>query len=233
MADYQQFKNTWIGRRIDYDRVYAFQCVDLVLQYIYECYSIPRGIWGNAIDYARPGNHNAKLREKFNLLSTTDCRQGDIIVLKGLSGNPYGHIGICDSQNGNMATILEQNGSGGGTGTGGNAIRLRAVAKSRLAGVLRPKSAAAPPALTTPTSNQSSVFLPSTTPGGTWRLYHIGSGLRPNTRDQKAMLRPGKFPPGLTYKIESWVGDRAAVIITTQMFGRGVIWIKNTDAQIR
>jgi hypothetical protein len=49
---------------------------------------------------------------------------------------------------------------------------------------------------------------------------------------EKARLAPYQFPPGLTYKIEAWVGDYA-VVIQTQMFGRGTIWVKNTEAVIK
>lgn len=223
---YSQFKAEWFGRRIDYDHVYAYQCVDLILQYVKECYGLSSGIWGNAIDYWR--RPSAPLLTKFDLVSSTNCKQGDIVVLNGLAGNPYGHIGICDSQTATTVTILEQNGVGGGTGLGGNAIRLRSVAKSRIAGLLRPKAAPVrPPA---PAPARSTVFLPSSV--RTWRLYYVGSLLRPNTSDQKAVLAPSQFPPGLTYKIVSWVGNYA-VVIDTQMYGRGIIWIKGTEAVIK
>lgn len=138
---YIDFKNEWLGRRVDYDHVYAYQCVDLILQYIKECYGISSGVWGNAVDYwyATSG----PLLTKFDKLATTDAHQGDIVVLNGLAGNPYGHIGICDSEDATTVTILEQNGStGNGDGLAGNAIRLRAISKSRIAGILRPKGSA-------------------------------------------------------------------------------------------
>lgn len=136
---YQQFKNEWLGRRIDYDHVYAYQCVDLILQYVKEEFGLATGVHGNAIDYwTKP---TSTLLTKFDKVSTTDCHQGDIVVFNGRSGNPYGHIGICESQDGSNVTVLEQNGyNGDGSGVGGNAIRTRAIAKSRIAGVLRPKA---------------------------------------------------------------------------------------------
>ncbi len=222
---YQTFKNSWSGRRVDYDHVYAYQCVDLILQYIKDEFGTPSGVWGNAIDYWT--HTSSPLLAKFDKIATQDCKQGDIVVLNGLPGNPYGHIGICDSQDANNVVILEQNGAGGGTGTGSNAIRTRAVAKSRIAGVLRPKAAQAPaPA---PAPARQTVTLPGHVQS--WRLYRVGSYLRPNTSDQIAVLAPAAFG-GLTYKVESWVGNYA-VVIQTQMFGRGVIWVKDTDAIIK
>jgi len=221
---YTNFKSRWLGQRIDYDHVYAYQCVDLILIYIKEEFGIASGVWGNAIDYwTRP---SAPLLSKFSLVSGSDAQPGDIVVLNGLAGNPYGHIGICDSANATVINILEQNGAGSGTGTGRDAITVRGIPKSRVAGLLRPKATTPPP---TPPPARSTVFLPGSVQS--WRLYRVGSYLRPNTTDQITTLAPAQFG-GLTYKIEAWVGDYA-VVITTQMFGRGVIWVKGTEAQVR
>lgn len=221
---YQSFKAEWLGRRIDYDHVYGFQCVDLILQYVYEGYGLASGVWGNAIDYwQRP---SPALLTKFDLVASKDCQQGDIVVLYGMPGNPYGHIGICDTQDAQNVVILEQNGAGGGTGLGRDAVETRSIPKSRIAGLLRPKYVPIPPP--DPAPARSTVTLPGSVQS--WRLYRNGSGLRPNTTDQIAVLAPSQFG-GLTYKIQAWVGDYA-VVIQTQMFGSGTIWIKNTDAII-
>lgn len=224
--NYQSFKTAWSGRRVDYDRVYSFQCVDLILQYVKDCYGLNTGVWGNAIDYwNRP---SPALLTKFSLVSGSDCRQGDIVVLHGLSGNPYGHIGICDSQTATTVRLLEQNKNGGGTGTGSNAIGVyRDIPKSRVAGLLRPKSAPTPPP--PPAPARATVTLPGNV--ASWALYRVGSGLRKGTSDQIATLAPAKYG-GLTYKIEAFVGDYA-VVIQTQMFGRGTIWVKGTSAIIK
>lgn len=138
---YQTFKNKWNGRRVDYDKVYGYQCVDLIKQYLAEEYGLKPGAWGNAIDYWY--STNAEILKKFDRLSTSSARQGDIVIFKGVNGNPYGHIGIADASAGILtSTVLEQNGSSGnGAGVGGDAIRTRAITKSRIVGVLRPKVA--------------------------------------------------------------------------------------------
>jgi len=135
---YQDFKAEWNGRRVDYDHVYGFQCVDLILEYVKECFGIASGVYGNAIDYwyKTPGI----LLPKFDRISTTDCQQGDIVVLYGNPGNPYGHIGICDHEDASNGYLLEQNALGTGDGLGKSAIGVwRAIPKSRIVGVLRPK----------------------------------------------------------------------------------------------
>ncbi len=138
---YQEFKNKWLGKRVNIDGVYGFQCADLVKQYMLECYGIPNGAYGNAIDYWY--STNAKVLTKFERVSTTSARRGDIVIFKGINGNPYGHIGIADADAGLInVNTLEQNGAtGNGSGTGGDAIRVRGIPRWRVVGVLRPRAA--------------------------------------------------------------------------------------------
>jgi hypothetical protein len=140
--NYLTFKNKWINRRVDYDSVYGYQCVDLIKQYLAECYGMKAGAWGNAIDYWY--STNPTITAKFDRLSTTSARRGDIVIFKGVNGNPYGHIGIADSDAGIInVNTLEQNGqTGNGSGVGGDAIRVRGIPRWRVVGVLRQKVSA-------------------------------------------------------------------------------------------
>lgn len=130
---FDKFINTWLGKRIDYDHVFAYQCVDLILQYLKDVHGISSGVSGNAIDYwTKP---SPRLLQDFEKKTGTPQR-GDIVILNGLPGNPYGHIGVAV----NSTTMLEQNGAtGNGSGTGGDAIRYRTIPTSRVAGLLRKK----------------------------------------------------------------------------------------------
>jgi hypothetical protein len=73
--------------------------------------------------------------------------QGDIVILYGLHSNADGHIGLATgNQNSTQFELLEQNGqTGNGSGLEGDAIRTRYIDKSRIAGVLRPKTVIPPP----------------------------------------------------------------------------------------
>lgn len=136
---YQQFQNKWLGKSVDIDKVYGRQCVDLIKQYMVETQGVPNGAYGNAIDYWYKPHVN--VLKKFDKIATSWPKQGDLVVLKGINGNPFGHIGIASGNTNLVATqILEQNGStGNGSGVGGDAIRLRYVPRWRVLGVLRPK----------------------------------------------------------------------------------------------
>jgi hypothetical protein len=138
---YITFKNKWIGKRVDYDKVYGYQCVDLIKQYMAEEKGLKPGAWGNAIDYWY--NTNVTVLKHYDKIATNDLRAGDIVILKGVNGNPYGHIGIASGASYPWyRQILEQNGStGNGSGVGGDAIRERYVPTYRILGILRPKTA--------------------------------------------------------------------------------------------
>jgi len=137
---YQQFQNKWLGKRVDIDKLYGYQCVDLIKQYMLETQGIPNGAYGNAVDYWYK-THNA-VSAKYDRVNGSNAQQGDIVVLKGINGNPYGHIGIATGNiNFISVQILEQNGStGNGSGVGGDAIRVRYVPRWRVVGLLRPKA---------------------------------------------------------------------------------------------
>lgn len=154
---YSAFKNKWLGKRIDADKLYGYQCVDLVKQYMLETKKVPNGAYGNAIDYWYRTHTN--VRKHYDRVATKTPRQGDIVILSGVGGNPYGHIGIASGKNTVVtAQILEQNGStGNGSGVGGDAIRLRHIPKWRIVGVLRPKSVPATKPVAKPKYNMPKV----------------------------------------------------------------------------
>lgn len=132
--DLKQFANKWLGKRTDYDKVYRYQCVDLILQYLADSYGVTSGVWGNAIDYwTKPTP--ALLRHFGKAPDKNPCAR-DIIILSPTRTNSFGHIGIVMDS----STMLEQNGAtGDGDGVGGDEVRYRTIPKDRIAGLLRPK----------------------------------------------------------------------------------------------
>lgn len=142
---YLSFQSKWLGKRTDPDSVFNYQCVDLILQYLIDEYRITSGVWGNAIDYWN--KPTPTLLKSFYKIRGSAAKRGDIVVFKGLTGNPYGHIGIATGNiNDSFVEVLEQNGAdGSGSGLGGNAVRKRYIGRDRVAGLLRHGQAPRPP----------------------------------------------------------------------------------------
>ena len=118
---YKNFVNKRLGKKVDYDGSYGFQCADLAKQYISEALEFGKiGALGNAKDM--PNNPFFSSREKIK--GTKNLMQGDIIIS---SHGQYGHVAVVDHVLNWKVYVLEQNGSGknSGSGLGGNAIRIQ------------------------------------------------------------------------------------------------------------
>lgn len=103
---YKEFMERRLGKRIDYDKAYWYQCVDLIKQYADECLWMWK-IWvtGNAKDVP-----NWKFGKKFVTIETAleDVMQWDIIVRTEWK---LWHIAIVDHIIWRTVRVLEQNGS--------------------------------------------------------------------------------------------------------------------------
>lgn len=187
-------------KRIDFDGVDGYQCVDLILQYAKVCYGIS-GERGDAIDYWT--NTSAVLLTKFDKIATQAVVRGDIVVLNGLAGNPAGHIMIATgNESATEFEGLEQNGqTGAGTGTGGDTIRTRYVQKVRIAGVLRPKNLVAPstPAVALPAAPAAVPKAPAG-PGETYQLAVPVKGYE-DSNDAANHLNPRTEVPKGNYHV--------------------------------
>lgn len=129
---YVDFKNKWLGKRIDYDRAYWYQCVDLIKQYLDEVLWFPRvGAIGNAKNVP-----STLIKKGFSKLWVSSLMQWDIIVRTRWS---YGHIAIIDHILNWRIYVLEQNGSwkNSWNGVGENAIRVKDYSISWFDVVLR------------------------------------------------------------------------------------------------
>ena len=118
---HKNFVQKRLGKRVDYDGAYGFQCADLAKQYIDEGLEFGRiGALGNAKDMPKSPffSNREKIKGMRNLM------QGDIIIR---SQGQYGHVAIVDHVLNWKVYVLEQNGSGknSGSGLGANAIRIQ------------------------------------------------------------------------------------------------------------
>ena len=119
---YNEFKEKRLGKKIDYDNCYKYQCVDLVKLYLDKCcwYWKIGSLW-NAKDL--PNNRFFDWRAKIKL-TTNNAKQWDIVVASNWT---YGHVAIVDRIVNGKIYVMEQNGTGKNSGswTDGNEIRIQ------------------------------------------------------------------------------------------------------------
>lgn len=107
-AEINTIVDSYIGKWVDFDGYYAFQCMDLAVDYVYKLTDGKTRLWGNAID-----SINNKLPEGWKVVrneKSTVPKKGWIPVwTKGVYAK-YGHIGIVyNGGDTNYFQVAEQN----------------------------------------------------------------------------------------------------------------------------
>ena len=115
MTHYQNFKNKWLGKVIDYDGHYGAQCFDLANQWILEVAGVPPLITLiKASDiFRRPEGIMPSTVRYERIINTPEAvpEQGDIIVWDNAFWNgKYGHVAIVESATKDSCVVLQQNG---------------------------------------------------------------------------------------------------------------------------
>lgn len=91
---YDEFEKKYLGKAVDFDGVAGVQCVDLVDQYLKDCFGIT-GVWCNGAKdlYNNFGDYPALVSAFDRVPNTPDLviRKGDIIIW---GGGSWGHTGI-------------------------------------------------------------------------------------------------------------------------------------------
>lgn len=88
------FIRKYTNRKIDFDGVFGYQCVDLFRQYCEEVLEIEHtGSVNSAKELFVNYEHYPKLKTHFERL-TNDFEVGDIIIWNYSSNNSYGHVAI-------------------------------------------------------------------------------------------------------------------------------------------
>lgn len=92
-----------------------YQCVEFVKRYYYEFYKhkMPDS-YGNAKDFFNASVKDGELNKQRELLqyknpSSSKPEVGDLIILDGHAGNPYGHVAIVSSVDVNLVETIQQN----------------------------------------------------------------------------------------------------------------------------
>lgn len=127
-----EFINTYINTKVDFDNAFGAQCVDLFRQYCKDVLDIPHtGSVDGAKDiYLNYYNMEGEKRY-FYRLPITEIRTGDVIVWNSSTTNKYGHVAIVIGLTANGVLVLEQD------GFKQNGVRFKTRSFENVLGILR------------------------------------------------------------------------------------------------
>lgn len=203
---YQEFKNKYNGKYIDFDGYYGPQCWDLAQYYFTEVLNLPSSILAGCGQVK-----NMLVRPKidvlhayFNEVPINQMVTGDVCIWS------TNHIAIFDHWDGRNCWYFSQN---------PNRCQVMVINQAGLR-AFRKKTAPKP-------STTRYVNLPAYI--DTWRLYK--PGVAPVKANASGTLKPKKYG-GLSYVIRGYKDNNNCVLINTKNFGQVKIFIKNTPATI-
>ena len=133
-ADLERWFSTAVGRGMNPDKTYGFQCKDVIDD-------MCLALWGSWVNTITPGNanqvyatSNGNYFEK--LPANVALKRGDVVCWKEVLGNTFGHIAVVETP-GSTYRVIEQNGF---TNTRPAYIASYST-RNNVMGVLRPKLA--------------------------------------------------------------------------------------------
>lgn len=110
----KEFVYKYIGKGIDYDKMYGFQCVDVFRQYCTDVLKIEHtgGVDGAKDLYI---NYSKMPREQkyFVLIDekkSPEYKEGDVLIWGATKTNRYGHVAILLAEMSGDVLVFEQNG---------------------------------------------------------------------------------------------------------------------------
>ena len=110
---FKEFIQKYDGKGLNYDNAYGNQCTDLFRFYCKLVLEIeqPKGVVG-AKDFFEKFDSDPILVKNFKKVVNTPegvPEEGDVIIWKATSGNPYGHVAICISASKTKFVSFDQN----------------------------------------------------------------------------------------------------------------------------
>lgn len=130
---FQKFKRiigSLLGKRVDYDKAYWYQCVDFARWYCKEAW-YPIGTFSGSawMGWVKGSPFDGSWRRIKNDRIEIFPEPGDIVFWGPTKWNPYGHVAVAgEGSTPIVLNIIEQNaGSGNGDGVGKNAIKTRST----------------------------------------------------------------------------------------------------------
>jgi hypothetical protein len=126
-----EFKNKYLGKYIDFDGYYGYQCVDVFRQYCKDVLKIPEhtGAVKSAKDLFLKYNE-LPLEQKYFDRYIDDFEVGDVIVF---NNGEHGHVAIILNEEKEKVQVLEQD------GYKQDGVKINTYFKSQALGTLRCK----------------------------------------------------------------------------------------------
>lgn len=122
----QEAIKKWLGKRVDFDGGFGYQCVDWARQFSKEVFADLGTFGGSAYNGWTKGFGERWERTyyKAGLFPTIGC----IVFLGKTKANPYGHVAVSGESTKDSLVLIEQNAAtGNGKGLGGDAITQRTI----------------------------------------------------------------------------------------------------------
>lgn len=109
----QQFRDKYLGTKVDWDKAYGGQCVDLYRQYVNDVlkHPQPKGVVG-AADFWTNYDTDPNLNQYYDKIPNTPAgvpEPGDVVIWNKKAGGGYGHVAIFLRGDVNAFTSLDQN----------------------------------------------------------------------------------------------------------------------------
>lgn len=120
----------WIGKIVDYDKAYWYQCIDFSRQHAKDMWNPIWTFSGSALNGWLTGSPFIGTKwERVTNTTTAIPKEGDIVFLDKTASNPYWHVAVAgEGCTGSKLVLIEQNaGTWNGDGKNGNKITMRAI----------------------------------------------------------------------------------------------------------
>jgi hypothetical protein len=110
---FDEFIKKYLGKKVDWDKAYEGQCVDLFRQYCHDVLNInqPRGVVG-AADFWDNFETDPVLKENFDRIKNTPSGLpvfGDVMLWDRRKGKGFGHVALFIEGDLNTFTSFDQN----------------------------------------------------------------------------------------------------------------------------
>ncbi len=108
---FEGFLKKYAGMKVDADKMYGAQCVDLFRQYCTDVWNVPHtGSVEGAKDLYLNYDKLPLEKKYFSLDAAKNAVQGDVVIWGATDKNKYGHVAIYVCNIGDSLLVFEQDG---------------------------------------------------------------------------------------------------------------------------